>query len=315
MTGFMLVGAGSRCDTGTMTSLQEMRDILLRHRPSDGIHPCPLPRVSLVRSSEAGEPMPVVYEPSLCLAISGRKRVLIGDASFVYDSAQYLVVSVDLPVTGMVVEASADAPYLCLKLDLDVAVLSELLLAHDDRVPRSDHAASIAVGEVDPAMLDAALRLLRLLDTPGDIPALAPLIERELLYRLITGPRGAMLRHIATADTRLHQVSRAVAWIKDHYAGAFSIDHLAGLAGMSPSSFHEHFKSVTRFSPLQYRTRLRLLEARRLMVSDAMDAASAGFQVGYDSPSQFSRDYAKAFGMPPLRDAARLRAMPVGLAG
>jgi AraC-like DNA-binding protein len=298
-----------------MASLREMQDILLRHRPSDGIHPCPLPRVALVRSSEAGEPMPVVYEPSLCLAISGRKRVLIGDAGFVYDHAQYLVVSVDLPVTGMVLEASAEDPYLCLKLDLDVAVLGELLLAHDDRVPRSDHAASIAVGEVDPAMLDTALRLLRLLDTPDDIPALAPLIERELLYRLLTGPQGAMLRHIATADTRLHQVSRAVAWIKDHYAGAFSIDHLAGLAGMSASSFHEHFKSVTRFSPLQYRTRLRLLEARRLMVSDAMDAASAGFQVGYDSPSQFSRDYAKAFGLPPLRDAARLRAMPVGLAG
>jgi AraC-like DNA-binding protein len=298
-----------------MTTLLEMRDILLRHRPSDGIHPCPLPRVSLVRSSEEGEPMPVVYEPSLCLAISGRKRVLIGDTSFVYDSAQYLVVSVDLPVSGMVLEASADDPYLCLKLDLDVAVLGELLLAHDARVPRRDHAPSIAVGEVDPAMRDTALRLLRLLDTPDDIPAIAPLIERELLYRLMTGPQGAMLRHIATADTRLHQVSRAVAWIKDHYAGSFSIDHLAGLAGMSPSSFHEHFKSVTRFSPLQYRTRLRLLEARRLMVSDAMDAASAGFQVGYDSPSQFSRDYAKAFGMPPLRDAARLRAMPVGLAG
>ncbi|AQA00976.1 AraC family transcriptional regulator [Sphingopyxis sp. QXT-31] len=298
-----------------MTSLQEMRDILLRHRPSDGIHPCPLPRISLVRSSEAGEPMPVVYEPSLCLAISGRKRVLIGDTGFVYDSAQYLVVSVDLPVTGMVLKASAENPYLCLKLDLDVAVLSELLLAHDDRVPRGDHAASIAVGQVDPAMRDTALRLLRLLDTPGDIPALAPLIERELLYRLLSGPRGAMLRHIATADTRLHQISRAVAWIKDHYSGAFSIDHLAGLAGMSPSSFHEHFKSVTRFSPLQYRTRLRLLEARRLMVSEAIDAASAGFQVGYDSPSQFSRDYAKAFGMPPLRDAARLRAMPAGLPG
>jgi AraC-like DNA-binding protein len=214
-----------------------------------------------------------------------------------------------------VVEASADDPYLCLKLDLDVAVLGELLLAHDDRVPRSDHAASIAVGDVDPAMLDTALRLLRLLDAPDDLPALAPLIERELLYRLLTGSRGAMLRHIATADTRLHQVSRAVAWIKDHYAGAFSIDHLAGLAGMSASSFHAHFKSVTRFSPLQYRTRLRLLEARRLMVSDAIDAASAGFQVGYDSPSQFSRDYARAFGMPPLRDAARLRAMPAGLAG
>ena len=205
--------------------------------------------------------MPVVYEPSLCLAVSGRKRVLIGDASFIYDSAQFLVVSVDLPVNGMVVDASADDPYLCLKLDLDVAVLSDLLLAHDARVPHSNHAPSIAVGDTDAGLLDAALRLLRLLDTPADIAALAPLIEREILYRLLTGPQGAMLRHIATADTRLHQISRAVTWIKDHYASSFSIDHLAGLAGMSPSSFHEHFKSVTRFSPLQYRTRLRLLDA------------------------------------------------------
>lgn len=254
--------------------------------------------------------MPVVYEPSLCLAVSGRKRVLLGDASFIYDSAQFLVVSVVLPVSGMVVDASTDDPYLCLKLDLDVAVLGELLLAHDARVPRSDHTPSIAVGDTDAGLLDAALRLLRLLDAPDDIAALAPLAEREILYRLLTGPQGAMLRHIATADTRLHQISRAVTWIKDHYAGTLSIDHLAGLAGMSPSSFHEHFKKVTRFSPLQYRTRLRLLEARRLMVSDAMDAASAGFQVGYDSPSQFNRDYSRAFGLPPLRDAARLRAAP-----
>lgn len=258
--------------------------------------------------------MPVVYEPSLCLAVSGRKRVLVGDASFLYDSAQFLVVSVDLPVSGMVVDASADDPYLCLKLDLDVGALTELLLAHDARVPHADHAPSIAVGDVDAGLLDAAFRLLRLLDTPDDMAALAPLVEREILYRLLTGSQGAMLRHIATADSRLHQISRAVAWIKDHYAGAFSIDHLAALAGMSASSFHEHFKSVTRFSPLQYRTRLRLLEARRLMVAEAMDAASASFHVGYESPSQFNRDYSRAFGLPPLRDAARLRAAPeVGL--
>jgi AraC-like DNA-binding protein len=287
-----------------------MQSILLRHRPTDGIHPCSLPRVSLVRSSEPSEPMPVVYEPSLCLAVSGRKRVLLGDASFIYDSAQFLVVSVDLPVSGMVVDASADDPYLCLKLDLDVTVLGELLLAHDARVPRSDHAPSIAVGNTGAGLLDAALRLLRLLDTPDDIAALAPLVEREILYRLLIGSQGAMLRHIATADTRLHQIGRAVAWIKDHYAGPVSIDYLAGLAGMSPSSFHAHFKSVTRFSPLQYRTRLRLLEARRLMVSEAMDAASAGFQVGYESPSQFNRDYSRVFSLPPLRDAARLRAAP-----
>ncbi|HWT42033.1 MAG TPA: AraC family transcriptional regulator [Sphingopyxis sp.] len=293
-----------------MTILPEMQSLFLRHRPTDGIHPCSLPRASLVRSSEPSEPMPVVYEPSLCLAVSGRKRVLLGDASFIYDSAQFLVVSVDLPVSGMVIDASAENPYLCLKLDLDVAVLGELLLAHDARVPRNDHAPSIAVGNTDAGLLDAALRLLRLLDTPDDIAALAPLVEREILYRLLTGSQGAMLRHIATADTRLHQIGRAVAWIKDHYAGAFSIDHLAGMAGMSPSSFHEHFKNVTSFSPLQYRTRLRLLEARRLMVSDAMDAASAGFQVGYESPSQFNRDYSRTFGLPPLRDAARLRAAP-----
>ena len=293
-----------------MTKISNLGDIIARHRPSDGIHPTDLPRVSLVRYSEPSDPMPVVYEPSLCLAASGRKRVLIGDAAFVYDAAQYLVVSVDLPVSGMVVDASADAPYLCMKLDLDVGVLADLVSRHDAQIPRSDRALPIAVGDVGADLRDSAVRLLRLLDTPDDIPALAPLIERELLYRLLTGSQGAILRHIATADTRMSQIGRAIHWIKDHYAGAFSIDHLAALAGMSPSSFHQHFKAITSFSPLQYRTRLRLLEARRLMVAEAMDAASAGFQVGYDSPSQFNRDYSRAFGMPPLRDAARLRDMP-----
>ncbi len=195
-------------------------------------------------------------------------------------------------MTGSVIEASTAKPYLCLRLDLDMTPLSELAIRH----PATDGhngmtPMGLALNEAPPQLLDAAVRLAALLDTPQDIDEFAPLVIREILYRLLTGPGNTLIRQLAQADSRLNQIARAIGWIRSHYTEVWRIDDLAKVAGMSRSSFHSHFKAVTSLSPLEFRTQLRLQEARRLMVAEAADAASAGFRVGYESPSQFSRDY------------------------
>ncbi|SHM00376.1 AraC family transcriptional regulator [Phytopseudomonas punonensis] len=290
-----------------MDSLQKLVQIIGRHTPMDGIHPTPIPGVSLVRSCTPTVPMPVVYEPTLCLIVQGRKRVTAGATTYIYDAANYLVASVDIPVMGAVIEASEEMPYLCLVVDLDMPTLSDLALRYPaddkDRAP----AAGIQLGETTPALLDAAARLVGLLDAPDDAAELAPLTVREILYRLLTGSSSAMVRQVARADSRLSQIAKAIVWLRSHYREACRIDDLADIAGMSRSTFHAHFKAVTGTSPLEFRTHLRLQEARRLMVAEALDAAGAGYRVGYESPSQFSRDYARFFGLPPAKDASRLR--------
>ena len=297
----------------TARLLNDLTELIARHTAHDGIHATAVPRVGLVRGSAPTLPMPVVYEPTLCLIAQGRKRVVLGSTAYVYDAATYLTASVDLPVTGSVIEASAERPYLCFVLNLDVAQLGELAVRHpsteadEDTVPNG-----IALNATTPALLDAAVRLVRLLDSPHDIAELAPLIEREILYRLLTGPGNQLVRQMSQARSRLNQIARAIVWIRTHYAEEWRIDDLAAVAGMSRSSFHAHFKAVTSMSPLEFRTSLRLQEARRKMVAEALDAASAGFQVGYQSPSQFSRDYGRAFGLPPARDAQRLRELAAG---
>ncbi len=291
-----------------MDSTQEMAEIIGHHLDFDSIEPCALARVKLIRSSNLSNSMPVIYEPALCLVAQGRKRVVLGQIAYVYDPSQYVVVTVDLPLLGSILEASEERPFLCVSLDLDVKVLSELLIEHGGNVPPAESGPGLILGDVTPELTDAMVRLLRLLDAPEDIAALAPLAEREILYRLMSMDQTGMMRHIANAQSRLSQISRAVLWIKANYAESFTVEQVADEAGMSASSLHEHFKAVTTYSPLQFRTRLRLQEARRVMVAEGLDAASAGFAVGYDSPSQFSRDYARAFGSPPMQDATRLRA-------
>ncbi|QSI28458.1 helix-turn-helix domain-containing protein [Variovorax sp. RKNM96] len=291
-----------------MSSLKKLIDIVSRHVPGDGIHDSPIPGVDLIRSSTPTMPMPVVYEPTLCLIAQGRKRVMLGTTAYVYDPARYLIASVDLPVMGSVIEASEAAPYLCLALDLDMTVLSDLALRHS--LPdESDSApdAGMALNDTTPELLDAMVRLVSLLDSPADIEALAPLVTREILYRLLVDPRNSIVRQLARADSRLSQIAKAISWLREHYGQACRIEDIADLAGMSRSTFHAHFKSVTSMSPLEFRSQLRLQEARRLMVAEAMDAAGAGFRVGYESPSQFSRDYVRMFGAPPAKDAGRLR--------
>jgi AraC-like DNA-binding protein len=300
-----------------MTTTLDLASIVAQHLSFDGVEPCALPRVKLIRSSATTTSIPVIYEPALCIVAQGRKRVSLGTVDYIFDASKYLVVSVDLPLLGSVLEASPDRPYLCASLDLDLKVLSELLLEHGSNILNpaatnefdTNSKPGLALDKVTPELSDAFIRLLRLLDTPKDIPTLAPLAEREILYRLLALDRSGMMRHIANSQSRLSQISRAVIWIKANFAAPFTIDQVADEAGMSSSALYQHFKAVTTYSPLQYRTRLRLQEARRLLMAQACDAASAGFAVGYESPSHFSRDYAKAFGQPPMQDALRLRKM------
>lgn len=268
-----------------------------------------IPGVSLVRSDTPTLPVGVVYEPMLCIVAQGSKRTLLGNTVVDYHAGQYLVVAVDLPVVGSVVQARPDSPYLAMSLTLNQTLLADLLLRLSSTPPTIGATQSaLAISNVTPELLEPAVRLLKLLDTPVDIPQLAPLIEQEIMYRLLTGEQGTMLRQIALAQSRIAHVSRAIGWIRRNFAEPLRIEAVAQKAHMSASTFHRHFKAVTAMSPLQYQKQIRLQEARRLLLAGQADAASVGFAVGYESPSQFSREYARMFGQPPLRDAARLRA-------
>ncbi|MET0241319.1 MAG: AraC family transcriptional regulator N-terminal domain-containing protein, partial [Sphingobium sp.] len=224
-----------------MEQIKELAALIGRHAVAEGLTDVAVPRLGLFKSCTETMPQHVLYEPALCIVAQGRKRALLGDAAYIYDVASFLVVSVDLPVVGCVIEATQEEPYLSFRLDLNLPVLSELMLEHggDGGVRRGG--VGLGLSRVTPGLLDAAVRLLRLLDTPEDIAALAPLMEREILYRLLVGEQGAMLRHIACQDSRLSQISRAIAWIKGNFAAPFSIERLAAEAGMSASSVHHHF--------------------------------------------------------------------------
>lgn len=289
----------------------ELAKEIVRFAPVDGCHTTQVPRLSLFRTSQATAPVHGVQHPALCIVAQGRKQVLLGEDMLTYGTGQCLVISVGVPMAGQVVEATPDEPYLCFKLELDPAMLASLIF--EMRLPpvdRSRDPLAIAVSEAAPSLADAALRLVRLLGAPGDIAMLAPLIEREILYRLLTGPQAGRLREIATGESRAQQVSRAIGWLQANFTEPFRAEVLAIESRMSLSSLHFHFKEVTGLSPLQYQKQLRLQEARRLILAEALDAASAGHRVGYDSPSQFSREYSRLFGAPPRRDIDRLRAAP-----
>jgi AraC-like DNA-binding protein len=292
-----------------MEDMKFLADAAMRRAPTDGIHETAVPGVALIRQSLViDQPLLVLHQPAVCIIVQGEKEVGLADLTFRYDPAKYLVVSVDLPLSGQVTKASAEAPYLCLRIDLDATVLAAVLTEKGAPVvARGSVERGLFVSDTTRELIDAAARLVRLLDEPDHIPFLAPLLQREIYYRLLNSEQGAAVRHIATADSKIYQIGRAIAWIKDHYAGPFSIDAVAEQARMSPSALHHYFREVTAMTPLQYQKQIRLQEARRLMVARALDAATAGYQVGYDSPSQFAREYRRLFGLPPARDAARLR--------
>ncbi|MCY1043658.1 AraC family transcriptional regulator [Corallococcus sp. bb12-1] len=298
----------ARPDPALNPHLSELATLVKRHAPTDGLHATAIPRLVLIRASEPTLPLHALHAPALCIVAQGRKQVLLAGESYVYGPDQCLVASVDLPVTGQVVEATSARPYLCFRLDLEPGQLGALMMEARLEAPASrGRVRGLALGPVGAPLLDATARLVRLLDTPRDIPVLAPLVIREILYRLLSGENSARLRQIALADSRLESVTRAIHWLKAHYTAPLRIERLARTVHMSPSALHHHFKSVTAMSPLQYQKQLRLQEARRLMLAQAMDAAMAGHSVGYESSSQFSREYSRLFGAPPSRDIARLR--------
>ena len=289
-----------------MSKHSDLAAHIARHVTRTGMVKTAIPRLSLFRADEPTQPLPAVYEASLCLIAQGSKHVSLADRILVYDAEHYLLVSLDLPLVGHVTQASPEAPYLCAKIDIDRSALADLILGESERAPKASQPA-LAVYRSDEDLVDAACRLVRLLDRPEAIPALAPLIEREILYRLLTGPHGPTLRSMAVADSHLGQVSRAIDTIRSAFSRRLRIDEIAAEAGMSPSSLHQHFKAVTRMTPLEYQKQLRLQEARRLMLSEGANAGSAGFAVGYDSPSQFNREYSRLFGAPPRQDIIRLQ--------
>lgn len=303
-------GKGILGETGA-NQQSELASLISRNIGADGIHATAIPRLSLGRASELTGPMPTVYDPALCIVVQGRKQVMLADEVYVYGPEQFLVVSVDLPVVGQVIEATPNEPYLFLKLNLDPGQLSALMMELGQGAPRNQGTEQLRLGlsisPLAPPLLDAVVRLARLVETPNDIPILAPLVEREIHYRLLSSEYGDRLRQIATSDHRLVAVNRAINWLRQNYAAPFRIETVAREARMSPSALHHSFKSVTAMSPLQYQKQLRLQEARRLMLGQAMDAATASHHVGYESPSQFSREYSRLFGAPPSRDIARLK--------
>ena len=272
-----------------------------------------VPGLSLFRREERTDLLGRMYEPSICVVAQGAKRVLLGDDTYVYDAHHYLITAVHLPTMVQIIEASVTRPYLGLRLKLDLRTAAQLMVDSNLPVSREQQMdRGMATGRMTPELLDAFRRLVALLGQEQDIPILAPVIEREIIYRLLVGSQGRRLRQIATAGSHGHRLAGAIQWLKDHFSESLKVEDLAARTGMSASTFHHHFRSMTALSPLQYQKKLRLQEARRLMLVEQRDAATAAFEVGYESPSQFSREYKRLFGAPPLRDVEALRQQVAG---
>jgi AraC-like DNA-binding protein len=292
-------------------SLAELRTLVSRLAP-EGIHETAIPGVLISRVSQSGPPRESTTGTVLAIIVQAGKQLAVGERVYDYGAGQYLVASVDLPVTGQFTRASAEHPALGFALTLQPAIVAELLLAPTSLdLPSSTRgttmAPGVAVSDASPELLDAATRMLRLLDRPADIPVLAPLIEREIHWLLITGDQAATVRQLGLADSAISRVRHAARWIRDRYAETIRVDDLARVARMSPSAFHRNFHAVTALSPIQFQKQIRLQEARMRLLADPTDVAGIAYTVGYESPSQFSREYRRQFGAPPGQDAARLR--------
>ena len=277
------------------------------------LHTTAIPGLSLFRRDEPTPLISSMYEPSICLVAQGAKRVLLGDDTYVYDAHHYLITSVHLPTVVQIIEASREQPYLGLRLKLDQQEISQLMVDSNLPLPRTQQSSrGMATGEITLPLLTAFQRLIDLFGEEQDIPILAPIIQREIIYRLLVGDQGVRLRQIASTGSQSNQIARAIDWLKENYTQPLRIDDLAKQVNMSTSTFHHHFRILTAMSPLQYQKWLRLNEARRLMLVEPLDATTAAFQVGYESASQFSREYSRLFGTSPLRDITNLRQMTVG---
>jgi AraC-like DNA-binding protein len=267
-----------------------------------------IPGLSLHRRSAPTPPCRTTYHPGIIVVAQGSKQVNLGRTSFIYDASHFLLTAIDLPIVSWVAEATEEIPCLVLSLKLDMSMVRELLSREEIHVaePLSTRSA-MSIGETTPEFLDACCRLLDLLDNPQDIPFLHPLIQREIIYRILRGPEGARLRAVATLGDQSHRTAKAVAWIAANYAKPLHVEELAQIASMGVSTLHHHFRMLTAMSPLQYQKQLRLQSARSLMLNNGLDAASAAFEVGYESSTQFSREYSRFFGQPPMRDIHAVR--------
>ncbi len=286
-----------------------LANLIRAYTPHDGRFELRIPGVHAIRISRTHpELVHALQPPALCIVAQGAKSVLLGPEVYEYDASRMLVFSVDLPVAAQVTRASPSEPYLCFRLDLDPPKIAELALkVYPHGLPRVQESRGVYVGEADMGIVNAATRLLELMAQPGDAELLAPLVVEEILIRLLRSPIGVRVAQIGLADSNVHGVAKAVSWLRTNFSRTMKVEELAKLAHMSVSSFHQHFKAVTSMSPLQFQKVLRLQEARRLMLSRMVDAGTASWRVGYQSPSQFSREYGRFFGCAPTKDIARLR--------
>lgn len=288
------------------TQLEELR--ALASRAENRLTETGIPRVAMVQGRIPEHELNAVYEPMVNLILRGSKSMTIGDTTLHYDPATYFVMSVGLPAAGAIAPSASGEPYLAVALLLDSAVVSSLLCDLPEGAESEGRPAGFSIAAVTSELMDAWVRMLRLMDRPGEIAALAPAYEREILYRVLQGPHGRMLRDIATPDSAMSRINLAIELIRRDFAEPLRVELLADKAAMSTSAFHRHFKAVTSLSPLQYQKRVRLLQARTLLISKGSSVTSAAFEVGYESATQFSREYAREFGLPPGRDSSRLQA-------
>ncbi|MFB5269225.1 AraC family transcriptional regulator N-terminal domain-containing protein [Paenibacillus enshidis] len=288
--------------------LQQLALLIRRHAPLNGIHQTAVPSLTLMYATHLSEPLESVYKPSICVVAQGAKTATLADESYRYDPSSYLVTSVELPIIGKIVEASPEIPYLSLKLSFDADVILDIVKEMNDPAFAPEAAGpGITVNRTTPELLEAIVRLMQLLDTPRDIQIVAPLVIREILYRVLQGEQGALIHQFAIIGSHAHSIAQAVQLINRQYNRALVIEQLAKSVNMSTSAFHKHFKRVTAMSPLQYQKTVRLQEARRLMLTETVQATEAAYRVGYESPSQFSREYARMYGRPPVLDVQELR--------
>lgn len=292
-------------------ALQSLAGAIVRHTREDGLYTHPrLPALSLFRCETAVNNICGVYEPSVALIVQGSKRVMLGGDTFTYGRRDVLITSLNLPTVGQITEASPHQPFLSLLLRLDLTEIGRLMADSQlppPRGPAPPRERAMAIGQATWPLLRAVQRLVDLLDEPEGLPIIAPLVQREILYWLLVSDQGGRLRQIGSAGTQGQRIARAIDWLRVHYARPLRVEELASEVRMSASTFHHHFRELTAMSPLQYQKWLRLNEARRLMLAEGLDASTAAYRVGYESPSQFSREYSRQFGAPPTRDIAGLR--------
>lgn len=302
--------------TALHSAISGLAESLTRLTEKGELRTTAVPGLSLFRRDEIAAPVTGVYEPGVCLIAQGAKRVLLGDDTYVYDTSHYLFSGLHLPVIAQVLEASQQKPYLGLRLTFDYRDISQLMADSQLPAPRRQKTdRGMVAGELTVPLVNAFQRLVNLLDETQDIPILSPILQREIFYRLLVGEQGSILRQIAVTGTQSQQIARTVFWLKANFSQPLRVDELAEMANMGTSTFHHHFRRITALSPLQYQKQLRLQEARRLMLTEHSDAASAAFQVGYESPSQFSREYSRLYGSPPARDIMTMRQQAKSVSG